>query len=178
MKKFIHLFLLCCGLGFAQNHAIKFNPAGFIYKGFEISYETKAENNNSFEIILAHSKFDMNDPYGDLSFYGAEFKYKFFTSKNRKTFEGFYIAPVGTYGEANRTVALNGYTIRKDKANVAGFGAIIGNQWIFQQSKTHGFLLDLNAGFSNYFTNATPGLDASGVKGFKVRLGIALGYAF
>lgn len=172
MKKFIFLFVIVCSSSFyGQEHAFKINPVGFTLKGFEASYETAVENNNSFEIVFAYSQFDVNDNKDDFKSMGLEIKYKFFFKKDRTTFEGYYIAPVGTYATADRKST-------SERVNLVGFGAITGYQWIFQNKKNKGFLLDLNLGLSNYFVNAPRTLNTDDVEGIKPRVGISLGYAF
>jgi hypothetical protein len=176
MKNIIYLFLITfCFKMSAQNHAFKVNPIAFAFKGFELSYENKAGKNNSFELIYGYIPFDMEDNKGDLKSSIVEARYKFFFKKDRTSFEGLYLAPNGTYGSAKRTRID---TNEKEKVNIAGIGFLLGRQWIFQGDKTNGFILDLNLGLSNYFSNATPNLNDDDVKGIKFRAGVSVGYAF
>ena len=63
---------------YGQEHAFKINPVGFALKGFEASYETMVENDNSYEIALVFSQFEVNDSKDDFKSIGLKIKYKFF----------------------------------------------------------------------------------------------------
>lgn len=104
MKKLTIFFIFFSTIVVAQQRAIKLNPIGFLLNGIELSYEEKIEKNNSVEFTVATSKFTINNDSNKNQFnaIGFELKYKFFTSDNNTTFEGFYIAPIAQFIDANR----------------------------------------------------------------------------
>lgn len=178
MKKLTALFIFFSTLVVAQQRAIKLNPIGFFYNGIELSYEEKIENYNSVEFSIATSKFNINDNFNKNPFnaIGFELKYKFYTSVNNTTFEGFYIAPIGQLVDANRKQINGG---RKDNITQIGVGGIIGNQWIIgNKNKPNGFVIDLHGGLQANSVKAPITIDVENIKGLKVRVGISIGYSF
>jgi hypothetical protein len=178
MKKLTLFFLFFSTILAAQQRAIKLNPIGFFYNGIELSYEEKIEKNNSVEFSIATSKFSITNDTNKNQFnaIGFELKYKFFTSVNNTTFEGFYIAPVGQFVDANRKQNNGG---RKDNITQIGIGGIIGNQWIIgNKNKPDGFVIDLYGGIQANSVKAPVTIDVENIKGLKVRLGISIGYSF
>ncbi len=156
----------------AQNHAFKANPLSLVFDGIEISYEMMNENKSSTELVFAYISSNKNDQ--KLTAYGAELRYKFLLSKDLKSFEGYYLAPIGSI--ISGKVALNNYSSPND-LSVYGIGVLGGYQFIFQNEKEKGFVIDLHVGFVNNFVKSTT-LDVSDIKGLKPRIGISLGYAF
>jgi hypothetical protein len=178
MKKLSIFLIFFSTIVVAQQRAIKLNPIGFFYNGIELSYEEKTEKNNSIEFAFATSKFTINNDINKNQFnsIGFELKYKFFTSNNNNTFEGFYVAPVGQFVDANRKQIDGG---RKDNITQIGIGGIIGNQWIMgNKNKPSGFVIDLHGGLQANTVQAPVYIDVENIKGLKVRLGISIGYCF
>lgn len=178
MKKLTLIFLFFSTILVAQQRAIKLNPIGFFYNGIELSYEEKIEKNNSVEFTIATSKFSVTNDSNKNQFnaIGFELKYKIFTADTNTTFEGFYIAPVAQFLDANRK-KINGGP--KDNITQIGIGGIIGNQWIIgNKNKPDGFVIDLYGGLQANSVKAPVTIDVENIKGFKVRLGISVGYSF
>lgn len=178
MKILTTFFIFFSTILVAQKRAIKLNPIGFFYNGIELSYEEKIEKNNSVEFSIATSKFNINDNINKNPFnaIGFELKYKFFTSNNNTTFEGFYIAPIAQFIDANRK-KINGGP--KDNITQIGIGGIIGNQWIIgNKNKPTGFVIDLHGGLQANSVKAPVTIDVENIKGLKVRIGISVGYSF
>lgn len=178
MKKLAIFFIFFSTIVVAQQRAIKLNPIGFLLNGIELSYEEKIEKNNSVEFTIATSKFTINNDSNKNQFnaIGFELKYKFFTSDNNTTFEGFYIAPIAQFIDANRK-KINGGP--KDNITQISFGGIIGNQWIIgNKNKPDGFVIDLYGGLQANSVKAPITIDVENIKGLKARLGISIGYSF
>ena len=159
---------MCSRAIFAQDIALKVNPASLFFNGVEFSFEARSSESSiiSSEFTGAYIDYKINE--NKLSAFAAEVKLKFLLANKVENIEGTYIAPL---------VSLISGKINYRDINVYGIGAVAGYQFIFQNKNKNGFLIDLFGGFI-YNSASVYQLDASTITGFKPRLGISLGYAF
>ena len=142
MNNIIVLALLLSLQITAQEHALKVNPIGFFYNGFEVSYESYIENNKSFEFVIGTSKIDNKETNSRLKLIGFEGRYKIFLKKNQ-FLRGIYLSPTGTLILISEKVS--------ERFNVLGIGALVGYQFIIgKENHKTGLIFDFNVGVSNY----------------------------
>lgn len=169
---FILLLFFLLTTAEAQKNAFKANPLALAFGAFEVSYEMMNEKKSSSELVFGYliNKTDNQK----LTAYAFEIRYKFLLSKELKSFEGYYLAPIGNL--INGQVQFDNYQTPSD-ISIVGIGALGGYQFIFQNENDKGFVIDINAGFVNNFVSSRT-IDVSKIKGLIPRIGISLGYAF
>ncbi len=159
----------------SQNNAFKINPVSFFYKGFEISYERKSQEKSSVELLISHLKTRQKNLEGDLIMNAFELRYKFLLSEKTESIEGWYIAPTGSLSRGK--VKFDLQNKNPNDIVVNSIGAIGGYQFLFENKKANGFLINLHLGVLNNFVKSL-NIDVSEIKGIKLRLGISIGYGF
>lgn len=159
----------------SQNNAFKVNTVSLFYEGFEISYERKSQEKSSVELVISHLNTRQKNLEGDLIMNAFELRYKFLLSEKTESIEGWYIAPTGSLSRGK--VKFDLQNKNPNDIVVNSIGVIGGYQFIFENKKSNGFLVDLYFGALNNFAKSQ-NLDISDIKGIKLRFGISIGYGF
>jgi hypothetical protein len=179
MKKVLVAGLLAISAGaFAQDgqkNVIKVNPLSLLVKTGNVSYERQVNKSQTFQIGGYYSGISLGDI--QYSGFGITPEYRFYFAGKKEAFNGVYAAPFGRY---------QNFTLKdketSDKATFTsiGGGAIIG----YEKKFNGGFVLDVFAGpsynsvsFKNKSQEEEFDVKAA-FKGFGIRSGITLGFAF
>jgi len=181
MKKLavvICLFLSATALKAQQNapqQAIKINPLSLFLITGNVAYERAVTEDQSFQIGTFYSGMSISGI--KYSGFGITPEYRFYFAGRKAAMNGVYAAPF---------LRFQSFTFKdketKEKANFSSFGGggIIG----WEKSWDSGFVLDLFVGPSynaGKFKNESDEDEfdiTSGVNGFGIRTGIALGFSF
>jgi hypothetical protein len=158
-----------------QKNVIKINPLSLLVKTGNVSYERKIGTNQSFQIGGYYSGLSLGDI--NYSGFGITPEYRFYFGSSKQAFNGVYAAPFLRY---------QNYTLKeKETSDKATFTSIGGGATIGYEKKFNGgFVLDVFAGPSYNsvsFKNKSQEDEfeiKGGIKGFGLRTGIALGFAF
>jgi hypothetical protein len=181
MKKLIvAAFVLSAAFGSkaqeaSPQQAVKINPLSLFLITGNASYEHKTTDNQSFQLGVYYSGVSLSGlKYSGL---GITPEYRFYFAGHKEALNGVYAAPFLRY----QSFSLKEKSTL-DKANYSSFGggALIG----WEKASSSGFVIDLFVGpayNSGKFKNDADEdkFDvSSGIDGFGIRAGIALGFAF
>lgn len=154
---------------------VKINPLSLFLVTGNVSYERAVTENQSFQIGAFYSGVSISGlKYSGL---GITPEYRFYFAGKKEAMNGVYAAPFLRY---------QSFTFKdkstSDKTNFSSFGGGATIGW--EKSWDSGFVLDLFAGPSYNAGKFKNDADedswdvSSGINGFGVRTGIALGFAF
>jgi hypothetical protein len=159
----------------SPQQAVKINPLSLFLITGNVSYEHKTADNQSFQVGVFYSGVSLSGlKYSGL---GITPEYRFYFAGHKQALDGVYAAPFLRY---------QSFTLKEkstlDKANYSSFGggALIG----WEKASRSGFVIDLfvgpafNAGKFKNDADEDEFDITSGIDGFGIRAGIALGFAF
>lgn len=184
MKKLVILFLavVLTFSAFAQDkpsvsiekNVLKVNTLSLFLGTGSIFYERKLSDLTSAQLGIAYMGFKL----GDTKFTGLILTPEFRIYAKKDAIDGFYIAPYLRY--QNFSVKSTSDNSKGTLSSMGG-GLLFGRQWITNS----GFTMDLF--FGGHYGSSSVKVDAGGsassidskyFKGFKPRIGFALGFAF
>jgi hypothetical protein len=159
----------------SHQQALKINPlSAFLLTG-NVSYERATASNQSFQVGAFYSGMSISGL--KYSGFGITPEYRFYLAGRRESLNGLYAAPFLRY---------QSFTFKdKETTEKANFSSIGGGATIgWEKTWNSGFVFDIFLGpsynkgkFKNEADENTFDI-SSGVSGFGVRTGIALGFAF
>lgn len=179
MKKIVLALFMIGSVGVInaqQTHqALKLNPLSLFLATGNVSYERAVAENQSFQIGAYYSGVKI----GDLKYSGFGFtpEYRFYFAGQKKAMNGVYAAPF---------LRVQSFTLKDkdtdEKANFTSFGGGATVGW--EKTWGSGFVLDLflgpsyNAGKVKNTSNEEDFDISSGISGFGLRTGVAIGFGF
>ena len=155
---------------------LKINPLSAFVSTGSVFLEMKLDNTKSFQMGVAYTGLGL----GDLSYSGIILtpEMRFYTKQ--RALSGLYLAP---YFRFQRFEITDEGTTPNNELTLTtiGGGLMFGRQWVYSS----GFVFDMFAGPSyndgdvKYKSGSQTSDDfAYGLKGFGVRIGIAIGFGF
>jgi len=179
MKQLLLVAMLAVSVGaFAQDgqkNVVKINPLSLILATGNISYERQVADNQTFQIGGFYSGFSLSDL--KYTGFGITPEYRWYFGAAKQAFNGGYVAPFVRYQSFS---IKDKETNDKASFNSIGGGATVGYEKKFKS----GFVLDVFAGPSYNsvsFKNKSQEDEfdiKGGLKGFGIRSGVTLGFAF
>lgn len=159
----------------SMNQAIKINPLSLFLLTGNVAYEKPVAENQSFQLGLFYSGVSISDlKYSGV---GITPEYRFYFGGKKQAMNGVYAAPFLRY----QNFTFKDKTTN-DKAGFSSFGGGATIGW--EKTWASGFLLDLfvgpayNAGKFKNDSDEDAFDVSSGINGFGVRTGVAIGFAF
>lgn len=155
----------------SEKNVLKVNTLSLILGTGSIFYEHKLSDGLSGQLGVAYSGLKL----GDTKFSGLILTPEIRLYPKKNAIDGFYIAPYLRY--QNFTLSSGG---SKGTLSSMGGGLLFGRQWI----KKSGFTMDLFFGghYGSSTVKASTGdvtdFKTSGLSGFGVRVGFAIGFGF
>lgn len=178
MKKVLLTTLLCLFLSSAwsqseERNVIKANPLSALVGTGSVFYEHKIDDKHSWQLGVAYLGLRIDNTH----FSGLAITPEYRIYIKKRALSGVYVGPYLRY---------QSYTVKtsdNDKGNYTSFGGgvLMGRQWVYKS----GFVLDIFAGpaYNSGRIKSTSGSGTidepgSGIDGFGLRIGMALGFGF
>jgi Protein of unknown function (DUF3575). len=158
-----------------NQNVVKLNPLSLFLATGNVSYERAVSSNQTFQIGLFYTGVGISDlKYSGL---GITPEYRFYVAGRKEAMNGVYVAPFLRYQNFNIKEKSSG-----DKVSYSSFGggALLG----WEKTWGSGFVLDLflgpsyNSGKIKENVNEDEWDISSGIDGFGLRTGIAIGFSF
>ena len=184
MKKSIVLFLILILTfnSFAQDkpvvasekNVIKVNSLALILATGSVFYERKISDLTSAQLGVGYFNYKL----GNTKFNGLFLTPEFRIYVKKDAIDGFYVSPYLRYQSYNFENKANTET-SQGKMTTYGGGVAVGRQWIFNK----GFVIDFffgghYSGSSIETTSGSQPTDLNNLSGFRIRVGLCLGFAF
>lgn len=156
-----------------EKNVLKVNTLSVIIGAGSIFYERKINNFSSAQLGVCYLNYDLKDT----KFTGLILTPEFRMYVRKNAIDGFYIAPYFRY----QRFSLEAKDNLNSKGTLTGMGGglLFGRQWITNS----GFTMDLF--FGGHYTSTDVKVDSGQdsfntniFKGFRTRIGFALGFAF
>ena len=155
-----------------EKNVLKINTLSLFLGTGSIFYERKLTDLTSAQLGVGYMNFKL----GDTKFTGLILTPEFRIYAKKNAIDGFYLSPYFRY---QKFTVENKEVASKGTLSSMGGGLVLGRQWITDS----GFTMDLF--FGGHYGNAdvkvdsgTDSFDTNFFKGFKMRMGFALGFAF
>lgn len=155
-----------------EKNVLKLNTISLFLGTGSIFYERKFSDLTSAQLGVAYMNFKLLDT----KFTGLILTPEFRIYAKKNAIDGFYLSPYLRY---QKFTVENKKATSKGSLTSMGGGLVFGRQWITDS----GFILDLF--FGGHYGNAqvkvdsgTDSFDSNLFNGFKMRVGLALGFAF
>ncbi len=173
----------------AQNNALKINLFSPLLRTLSVFCEHKLSTTSSGQLGVYYTGW--KDGGSRISGVGITPEYRYYLSDGKEAIEGFYVAPFlrfqyltltedTFYGYYNYQGGNYPNPQYKATLNTAGLGLLIGHQWVFRKRVALDTFIGpgYNVGKVKVSSGYAQDFPLTGLEGFTLRVGVALGIAY